>query len=128
MSNLETHIKQEKFQSERVKANINILFTAHKLKTRMNAFLKNFDLTEEQFNILRILRGKHPETMCQKDILERMIAPQSNMTLLIKKLRVKSFIQVERSACDGRAYVISITPAGLEVLTRIDNRFPEEKQ
>ena len=57
-----------------------------------------------------------------------MIAPQSNMTLLIKKLRVKSFIQVERSACDGRAYVISITPAGLEVLTRIDNRFPEEKQ
>lgn len=58
--------------------------------------------------------------MCQKDILSRMIAPNSNVTLLIKKLKEKNFIEVLQSDRDKREYEISITEIGLFLLTDIE--------
>jgi DNA-binding MarR family transcriptional regulator len=120
MASIEEEIKQSSFQSAQVKANINVLFTANWLGNKISAILKNYNLTTEQFNVLRILRGRHPESMCQKDILQRMIARQSNLTLIIKKLQDKGFISVQRSERDGREYVIAIAKTGLEVLADID--------
>jgi DNA-binding MarR family transcriptional regulator len=120
MASIEQEIKQSSFQSAQVKANVNVLFTANWLSNKIGAVLKNHNLTGEQFNVLRILRGRHPENMCQKDILRRMIARQSNLTLIIKKLQDKNFISVQRSEVDRREYVIAITNTGLEVLADID--------
>lgn len=123
---LEDDIKSG-FLNERVKASLNVLYTANWIHNRISANLKPFGLTHEQFNVLRILRGKHPEFMSQKDILGRMIAPNSNLTLIIKKLVRKDLISVEQSAIDKRAYEINITKAGLLKLKELDRYIKSRK-
>lgn len=127
MSVLEQELKQNKFASEQIKANLNVLFTANWLYNHISSFLKPHHLTHEQFNILRILRGSHPKSMCQKDILSRMIAPNSNVTLIIKKLKDKKFVSVNQSNLDKREYIIHITKKGLQVLKDIDAVFNSQK-
>lgn len=123
MASLEEAIKQTKFPNELIKANLNVLYTANWLYNQITNNLKPFNVTHEQFNILRILKGKHPKSMCQKDILSRMIAPNSNVTLIIKKLVDKKFVSVQQSAMDKREYEINITKNGLELLKEIDKGF-----
>jgi DNA-binding MarR family transcriptional regulator len=128
MATLEEEIKQKKFANERMKANINILFTANWLQNKMSPHFKKFNITHEQFNVLRILRGSHPTVMCQKDVLERMIAPKSNVTLLMQKLKAKKLVSIERSEADSRHYQISITPQGLDLLEQMDAQLkPQQK-
>ena len=120
MASLEQEIQQKKFADEEVKANLNVLYTANVLYNRMSAFLKPQQLSHEQFNVLRILRGSHPKSMCQKDILSRMVAPKSNLTLIINKLLNKKWIKVQASKSDKRAYKINITKQGLAKLKILD--------
>lgn len=123
MASLEKELKQPKFDNEILKANINVLFTANWLYNKLSAHLKPHNLTHEQFNVLRILKGSHPKSMCQKDILSRMIAPNSNVTLIVKKLMAKNLIAVLQSETDKREYQINITDQGLELLHTIDTEF-----
>lgn len=118
---------QSSFINERVKANLNVLYTANWIYNKMSANLKPYGLTHEQFNVLRILRGKHPEFMSQKDILKRMVAPNSNLTLIVKKLVDKELIKVNQSAFDGRQYEINITEAGLLKLKELDEFIKSQK-
>jgi len=120
MASIEQEIKQKKFSNELVKANVNLLFTANWLNNRITSLLKPHNVTHEQFNVLRILKGSHPSKMCQKDILSRMIAPNSNMTLLIKKLKDKNFVEVLQSDRDKREYEIAISETGLMLLSKIE--------
>ncbi len=128
MANLEEEIKQEFFASQHIKANINVLFTANWIYNRISAHLKPYNLTHEQFNVLRILRGSHPKSMCQKDVLHRMVAPNSNVTLIVKKLKDKGWIQVEQSERDKREYVINISDSGLDLLKIIDVEMESYKE
>ncbi|GIL23823.1 MAG: MarR family transcriptional regulator [Bacteroidota bacterium] len=118
---LESEIKQERFQSEYHKAVINILVTGSWLYTQHAKFLKQYDLTPEQFNVLRILRGSHPKPMMLLDIAARMIDKNSNCTRLVEKLRQKGWVTRELCATNRRQVDISITPKGLQLLKRIDN-------
>lgn len=120
---IEQEIKQSLFESEQIKANINILFTANWLYNKISAVLKPYYITHEQFNVLRILKGSHPESMCQRDVLSRMIAPNSNLTLIIKKLVVKKLVIVLQSEVDKREYQINITDAGIDLLKEIGKGF-----
>jgi DNA-binding MarR family transcriptional regulator len=120
VASLEQEIKQTTFANELLKANINILFTANWLYNKISSNLKPYNVTHEQFNVLRILRGSLPKSMSQKDILSRMIAPNSNLTLITKKLVYKKLIQVIQSELDKREYKISITKAGISLLEDID--------
>ena len=126
MGDLEKDI-QSSFINERVKANLNVLYTANWIYNKLSANLKPFDLTHEQFNVLRILRGKHPEFMPQKDILARMIAPNSNLTLIIKKLVDKNLVKVDQSSEDKRAYEISLTEDGILKLQELDEYIKSRK-
>ncbi|MEO6589320.1 MAG: MarR family transcriptional regulator [Pyrinomonadaceae bacterium] len=126
MGDFKNDIKSD-FINERVKANLNILYTANYIYNKISANLKPFDLTHEQFNVLRILRGKHPEFMNQKAILERMIAPNSNLTLIIKKLVDKNLVKVNQSAIDKRAYEINITEDGMVKLEELDQFIKAQK-
>ena len=127
MTSLEQDIKQKSFANEQVKANLNVLYTANWLNNKISSFLKPHKLTHEQFNVLRILRGSHPKSMCQKDILSRMIAPNSNVTLIITKLKNKKYIKVLQSEKDKREYVINITKEGLAILKEMDKILEQEK-
>ncbi len=118
---------QSSFINEGVKANLNVLYTANYIYNKMSANLKPFGLTHEQFNVLRILRGKHPEHMSQKDILKRMVAPNSNLTLIVKKLVRKELIKVSQSTLDRRHYEINITENGLLKLKELDEFIKSQK-
>lgn len=126
MATLEKDI-QSGFINEQVKADLNVLYTANWIYNKISANLKPFGLTHEQFNVLRILRGKHPNYMSQKDILQRMIAPNSNITLIVKKLINKGLVKVEQSAKDRREYEINITEAGLLKLKELDKYIASKK-
>lgn len=115
---LEQALKTSKFTSHRHKVGLNILYTAWWMKTCINTDLKQFGLTHEQYNVLRILKGKHPEQMCVKDIASRMIEKNSNVPRIIDKLFLKLFIQRIQSDIDGRQTMISLTQTGLEILEK----------
>lgn len=127
MASIEHEIKQTKHLDDHLKANLNIMFTANWLHNKISANLKPFNITPEQFNVLRILKGSHPKQMCQKDILSRMVAASSNLTLIIKKLSTKGLISVQSSAEDKRQYQISITKVGLDLLSKIEKDFVAKK-
>ena len=127
MASLEEALKQKAFESELVKANLNVLYTANWLYNKINAVLKTYNLTHEQFNVLRILKGSQPNSMCQKDILSRMIAPNSNVTLIIKKLVAKNYVLVAQSDADKRHYDIRITEEGLLLLHEVNQAIANNK-
>ncbi len=122
---LEKDIHQEKFQSEHQKASINILYTGSWLYNVNAAYLKKFTITPEQFNVLRILRGNHPNPMMLAEITARMIDKNSNCTRLVEKLRQKGFITREICKNNRRQVDISITDKGLQLLKKIDVDQPE---
>jgi DNA-binding MarR family transcriptional regulator len=114
--NVEQAIQSNKFKSEVHKVTINILYSAWYVKTIISKELKDFGLTHEQYNVLRILKGKHPEQMCVRDIASRMIEKSSNVPRIIDRLVVKKLVKRETSAIDKRETVIHITQAGLAIL------------
>lgn len=126
---LEQAIQSTKFKSEVHKAGLNILYTAWWLKTVMSRELKEFGLTHEQYNVLRILKGKHPELMCVKDIACRMIEKSSNVPRIIDRLEIKKLVKRATSESDKRETVISLTQSGIAVLEastrQINNIFDE---
>ena len=113
---LQEAIKTEKFRNARHMAMLNILYTAYWLKTHNNAALKNYDLTSEQYNVLRILKGKHPEPMCVKDIGSRMLEKSSNVPRIIDRLVAKNFVERSNSQEDKRETIITVTEVGLKIL------------
>ena len=113
---LEQAIKSTKFKSEVQKAGLNILYTAWWLKTTMSKELKEYGLTHEQYNVLRILKGRYPEQMCVRDVACRMIEKSSNVPRIIDRLEVKKLVKRSNSAEDKRETVITITQAGINIL------------
>ncbi len=114
------------------KAVLNTLYTAWWLKTVMSKELKEFGLTHEQYNVLRILKGKYPEQMCVRDVACRMIEKSSNVPRIIDRLELKKLVKRATSQIDKRETVITLTQSGIAILeasTRIldksmdDNRF-----
>src|SRR4030095_4133358 len=113
---LEQALKSSKFRNEVHKAGLNILYTAWWLKTMMSRELKEYGLTHEQYNVLRILKGKHPEQMCVKDIACRMIEKNSNVPRIIDRLELKKFVRRSASQNDKRETAIVLTSAGINIL------------
>lgn len=120
MASIEEEIKQRKFQSEYQKAMVNLLFTSGWLYNQNVAFLKQYGVSPEQYNVLRILRGSNPRPMMLTDITSRMIDKASNATRLVEKLRLKGL--VDRQICENnrRQVDILITDKGIQLLSKID--------
>jgi DNA-binding MarR family transcriptional regulator len=122
---LEQAIQSTKFKNEVHKATLNVLYTAWWLKTLMSKELKEFGLTHEQYNVLRILKGKHPEQMCVKDIGCRMIEKNSNVPRIIDRLELKKLVKRNNSEFDRRETVITLTQSGIAVLEATTNMVNE---
>jgi DNA-binding MarR family transcriptional regulator len=99
---------------------INILYTQNLLIDTFNDILKPFEISIEQFNVLRILRGQNgnPANMCL--IQERMIAKTSNTTRIVDKLVAKDLVTREICPHNRRKMEVNITEKGLELLLEID--------
>lgn len=113
---LEQAIQSTKFISEVQKAGLNILYTAWWLKTMTSKELKEFGLTHEQYNVLRILKGKYPDQVCVRDVACRMIEKNSNVPRIIDRLELKKLVQRSTSEQDKRETVITLTEKGISIL------------
>lgn len=117
---LEDDIQQPKFNNEHAKAAINILYTSSWIYNGNASRLKKYDVTPEQYNVLRILRGSHPRKLMLADITSRMIDKSSNATRLVEKLRQKDLVKRELCESNRRQVDISITGKGLELMRSIE--------
>jgi DNA-binding MarR family transcriptional regulator len=117
---IEKEIFQSKFKSSLQKSVVNIIYTSNWLSLRQARLLKPFGLTTQQYNILRILRGQHPNPASITLLTERMLDKMSNASRLVEKLVSKKL--VERTICpsDRRQVNVVINDAGLELLSRLD--------
>ena len=113
---LEQAIQSTKFKDEVHKAILNTLYTAWWLKTVMSKELKEFGLTHEQYNVLRILKGKYPEQMCVRDVACRIIEKSSNVPRIIDRLEIKKLVKRSTSPLDKRETVITLTQSGITIL------------
>ena len=113
------------FPNSKVKALLNIIYTANWISSHQNAFFKPFGISPQQFNILRILRGAG-EAIKVQTIKERMLERAPNATRLMDKLCDKQFI--ERLPCpeDRRVVHIQITNKGLDLIDVISKEFKED--
>ena len=125
--NLQQAIQSSGFKNEKQKAGLNIMYTAYQIKTIVSQTLKDFGLTPEQYNVLRILKGKFPEQMCVRDIGQRMIERSSNVPRIIDRLEVKKLVKRSQSGDDKRETAINLTQAGLNLLEMV-NPVVEQKQ
>jgi DNA-binding MarR family transcriptional regulator len=88
-------------------------------------FLTPFGLTPQQFNLLRIIRGAKQETVCLKDIRERLVDRSSDVPRLVKRLEVKGLIKREYDSLDKRQSNLSLDKEGSQLLKKIDEADPD---
>lgn len=109
---LEDALKTDKLLDVRQKADLNILYTASRLKIAVNRRYREFGLTFEQANVLRILLGSHPKPLCRKDIADRMIDRTSNVTRIVDKLATRGKVVKGVSETDRREIAVALTDEG----------------
>lgn len=117
---IEDAIKSTVIMENSKKAVLNIIYTQNVINEHFNEILKPFDLSGEQFNVLRILRGQKgcPANMCV--IQERMLAKTSNTTRLVDKLLLKELVTREVCPENRRKIEVLITAKGLALLAELD--------
>ncbi len=117
---LEEEIRQEKFRNENQKLAVNIIFTHGWLSNHQSKFFGKFDITGTQYNILRILRGQHPDPVSINLLKERMLDKMCDASRLVERLRKKGWIEREICEEDRRRVNVRITKAGLKLLENMD--------
>jgi DNA-binding MarR family transcriptional regulator len=117
---IEEEIKQKKFKSEYHKVALNLIYTSNWIQLKQNRMFKSADLSAQQYNILRILRGQHPNAANLGLIQERMLDKNSNASRLVEKLKLKKLVDRKESKADRRQVDIEITEKGLQLLKELD--------
>jgi DNA-binding MarR family transcriptional regulator len=118
-------IHQQHFRNEKQKAMVNILFTYGWLMERIKNILLDDDITVQQYNILRILRGSNPVPLSTLQIRERMIDKMSDTSRLVDRLVVKKLVKKVISRQDRRLVDVTITARGMNLLKKLDKRQEE---
>jgi DNA-binding MarR family transcriptional regulator len=117
---LEEEIKQKNFKSPQQKLAVNILYTCNWLNGHYARFFKGIDLTPQQFNVLRILRGQHPEYCTLKLVKERMLDRMSDSSRIVDKLVAKDLVERRQCPGDRRSVNLLISDKGMKLLKKLD--------
>ena len=117
---LSDEIRQAEFADAHHEAVLNLHFTSHWLYSVMQEQLKDFGISNEQFNILRILRGNRDAVYNLCDVQERMLNRTANATRLVEKLRKRGLVTRQPNEADRRRVDIAITEEGLTLLAEMD--------
>ena len=115
---LEEAIRSQ-FRNDQHKALLNIYFTNSLLQSHYKDLMRPFDLTPQQFNVLRILKGQYPESVRIGLVKERMIDRNSDMTRLVQRLNQKGLIERITYPTDKRQFNLKITEKGIAVLEKL---------
>jgi MarR family 2-MHQ and catechol resistance regulon transcriptional repressor len=111
---IEKDIQQAKFRNVYQKAGINLIYTLGWVKERTRPIFDEEDITPQQFNILRILRGSHPQPLSTLQIRERMLEKMSDTSRIVDRLISK-----------GRLVDVIISEKGKKLLERLDAKQDE---
>ena len=122
---LEDEISQEQFVNEHHKTLVNLIYTHNFLIDQMSGFFKSQGITRQQYNVLRILRGQHPEAANLNLIKERMLDKMSDASRIVERLRIKKLINRKKSRSDRREVEISISKQGLALLESMDKEIKQ---
>ena len=113
-------IRQRAFASPTQKAVLNVIYTAGWIQARHEQLFQEYDLTPQQYNVLRILYRHHPEPLCAGEIKEMMLDRNPDLTRLCDRLVKKNLIARQANAANRRQVLIAITSEGLSLLDTLD--------
>jgi len=119
---LEKDIQQSSFSGQNQKAVINLIYTYHWVTEQIKIILFEEDITLQQYNILRILRGSDPRPLSTLTIRERMLDKMSDTSRIVDRLLLKKLVSKRLCNTDKRLVDVSITSEGKAMLQRIDAR------
>jgi DNA-binding MarR family transcriptional regulator len=122
---LEENIQQKEFTTEIEKATVNISFTQSYISALLNSSFKTYNISIQQFNVLRILQGQHPKPVSVNDITLRMIDKMSNASRLVEKLFNKNLVGRAKCSYDKRQVDVSITKEGQNTLNKLNKHVEE---
>ncbi len=117
---LEEEIKQQKFRNEYHKLAVNVIYTYGWLMNSQAKLFAKYQITGNQYNILRILRGQYPNPATINLLKERMLDKMSDASRLVERLRIKGFVKRNLSSGDRRCVDVIITEKGLKLLLEMD--------
>lgn len=117
----EEAIRQQKFGSPVQKALLNVQYTANWFRDLQRAVFKDLPIEPQHFNVLRILKGRHPHPVCPGDIKAVMLDKAPDVTRLVDKLVDLGWVVREVGAGDRRRVDIALTAKGLDQLEEISN-------
>lgn len=116
---IEQDIQQPNFRNEFQKMGINLLFTANWLNEQINKMLAEQGITQQQYNILRILRGSATPLSTLK-IRERMLDKMSDTSRIVDRLIAKELVMKSTCEKDKRLVDITLSPKGLNLIDHLD--------
>jgi len=122
---IDSDIRQSKFRTEHQKASINLVYTYGWISERSRAIFATEDITSQQFNILRILRGSDPQPLSTLQIRERMLDKMSDTSRIVDRLIAKDLVKKGTCKKDRRLVDVMITDKGKALLERLDKREDE---
>lgn len=121
MTSIVRELSQSKpFESPGEEAAVSLLRTADMIRRAISTALEDCDITLQQYNVLRILRGAGGPGLPTLEIATRMIEQTPGITRLIDRLEAKKLVERERSSSDRRCVYCRITETGLAILTSLD--------
>jgi len=117
---IEDEIQSTKFEDNYQKVVINVAYTSGWLNNLLKPEFEKYNLTQQQFNILRILRGQYPKPATVNLLKERMIDKMSDASRIVDRLIQKGLVSRCTNKSDRRAVDIRISDEGLSVLAKMD--------
>ena len=115
-SPIHIRLKQNQFESDVQQAMLSLIVAADIIKRKQLIVCSSKSLTHSQYNILRILKGCHPQGYCRKDIIERMLEKAPDVTRLIDGLVAEEYAERIPSETDKRMSLTKITEKGINLL------------
>ena len=122
---IEQDIQQATFRNPRQKAAINLIYTLSWMREKTNTIFEAEDITPQQFNILRILRGSFPQPLSTLQIRERMMEKMSDTSRIVDRLITKGLVKKLTCKNDRRLVDVIISDKGKKILERLDARQDE---
>lgn len=122
---IEQDIQQSRFRSPYQKAMVNMIYTMNWIKDQTRNFFESEDITPQQFNILRILRGSYPQPLSTLQIRERMLEKMSDTSRIVDRLIAKNLVKKVTCKTDRRLVDVLITDKGRQLLEKMDHRQSE---
>ena len=125
MMGIDKDIQQLTFRNSHQKAAINLIYTLGWMREKTNLIFEAEDITPQQFNILRILRGSYPQPLSTLQIRERMLEKMSDTSRIVDRLITKGLVKKLTCKNDRRLVDIIISDKGKKLLERLDERQDE---